>query len=61
MILFGVTSPLLFLSLLFIINLLGGAPSLLFDICGRFLVGVSKLLHPCEELMLRFEFSLSKF
>ena len=27
-------------------------------VCGGFLVGVSKLLHTCGELMLRFEFSL---
>ena len=57
----GATSPLLFLSLLFIINILGGIPLLLFDICGRFLVGVSKFLHTGEELMLRLEFSLCHF
>ena len=55
------TSPLLFLSLLFIISLLGVTPLLLFYICGRFLVGVSKFLHTGEELMLRLEFSLYDF
>ena len=53
-VLFGATSPLLFLSLLI---LLGCTPQLLIDICGRFLVGVSKLLHTGEELM----FSLCEF
>ena len=59
--LLGATSSLLFLSILFIINLLGGTPLLLFDICGKFLVGVSKLLHTGEELMLRSEFSSCDF
>ena len=59
--LLGATSSLLFLSLLFIINLLGGTRLLLFDICGRFLAGVSKFLHTGEELMLRLEFSLYDF
>ena len=53
--------PSLFLSWLFIINLLGGTSWLFFDVRGGFLVSVSKLLHTGEELMLDLSFRYLKF
>ena len=60
-ILLGATPPLLFLSWLFIINLLGGTSWLFFGVRGGFLVSVSKLLHTGEELMLDLNFRYLKF